>query len=476
MIDSKLIQLLRVLDKKQYRKLRAFSKVNLFNTKEQVSILFDYFAKSSCVPLFDDRRKLRKQLIYQKVFKQKNYSDQKMRTLMSNALKVVRQFIVMEQLQENQDIQHDLLLEFYSKANLKRHFIDELEAYYKWNENLNLLSTTNLYTNFKFSVFESSFMSNQEQLDEQMPFEAVFKALDLYYYAIQLRYACNLQLRQFVQKVVNPLPQIHELYQNVATNDLLFHQPIIRLYYYILSFLIHEDGEKYFKEYINLLKEKAAEMENNHKYEFFNYAFTFAILQINKGLLNYNEPLLELYKDALQMNALYEGQFIPSATFRNIVTHGLRVKAFDWLTIFIDEYHHQLPPEQRNDAYQFNLAKLHFAQKQYDKALELLLQINYVDRHYQIDAKRLLCKIYYEQEAISALEAALDSLYMMMYRDQTLAERTIQNNRNFVLLMRRLVKILPSEKERLQDLLEMVHNTTLLAERRWLLEMIEGEL
>ena len=98
---------------------------------------------------------------------------------------------------------------------------------------------------------------------------------------------------------------------------------------------------------------------------------------------------------ALDMDLLLEKGIMSPWNYKNITAVGLRLEEFGWVQDFLLKFKPHLAPAHRDNAYKYNLAKLHFAKKDYDKVLELLREVEYDDIFYSLDSRSMLLKTYY---------------------------------------------------------------------------------
>jgi hypothetical protein len=86
-------------------------------------------------------------------------------------------------------------------------------------------------------------------------------------------------------------------------------------------------------------------------------------------------------------------------------------------------------------------------------------------------AKLLLAKIYFEQEAIAALENQLDSIQIYLRRKKVLGYH--KNNYNAILrYMRKLLSVNFNDQESLRSLRKMIQEEPVLTEREWMLKQL----
>ena len=137
---------------------------------------------------------------------------------------------------------------------------------------------------------------------------------------------------------------------------------------------------------------------------------------INRGNQAYLLEALNLYKDMAATNLLTTNGKLSQFDYKNVVTTALRVKDFAFAGQFIYDYKNQLQPEERENAFTFNLARLHFYRKEYKQAMRLLQTIEYNDMFYQLDAKTTLLKCYYELGEYALLMSLKDSFVKLLRR------------------------------------------------------------
>ena len=63
---------------------------------------------------------------------------------------------------------------------------------------------------------------------------------------------------------------------------------------------------------------------------------------------------------------------------------------------FIELHLHHLPPNERDNAHTYNSAMLCYYRKQYRQAVKLLQTVEFTDLYYQLDARSILLKVYFE--------------------------------------------------------------------------------
>ncbi|MBC7777384.1 MAG: hypothetical protein H7246_18265, partial [Phycisphaerae bacterium] len=187
---------------------------------------------------------------------------------------------------------------------------------------------------------------------------------------------------------------------------------------------------------------------------------------------DYFREIHEIYKSGLDNHALLPNGMLSPMTYYNIVISGLKVNAFDWVAWFIPHYKNNLDRPHRDSAYSFNMARLHFAQRNYGEALLLLQKANYRDMLTNLSAKTMALKIYYEQGEHEVLQSHLDAMNNYLRRNRVIGYHR-ENYLNLIRTTKRMLA-LPKGKGSAKEILRsQIKTTDPLTERAWFLEMLE---
>jgi hypothetical protein len=121
---------------------------------------------------------------------------------------------------------------------------------------------------------------------------------------------------------------------------------------------------------------------------------------------DYDTELLQLYGEMLT-NKYYQDRntiHLPHELYRNILTHGIRIRNYEWLRSFVRRYSFMVFPGDRENMYHFGNAYLSFYLQNYTEALEHINNIELSFFIYKVDVKNLSMMIYYE---LGDIEGAL---------------------------------------------------------------------
>jgi hypothetical protein len=117
-LETKLLRTLRTLNRKDYSELYRYYHSGFISVPETATELLDHLL--SFKPSFTSPQ-LSKEKVFKKLYPGKSYTDTKMRLVISDALKMVNQYIGISRIVEDPYPFEMLLLEHFSNAEDDEH-------------------------------------------------------------------------------------------------------------------------------------------------------------------------------------------------------------------------------------------------------------------------------------------------------------------------------------------------------------------
>ncbi len=246
--------------------------------------------------------------------------------------------------------------------------------------------------------------------------------LDHYYLIEKLRNGVELLVRSQILQVDYSARLLEAVLHEVGENQATYTASPAVLVYYRLYLLMRDGLEADYQGARQLFQTHATLFTKDEAATIYNYLQNFCIRRINHNEAAYLRRLFELYKDQLQGDLLFEEGYLVEWNYKNIVTVAIRLGELDWTRSFIESYRDRLHPDSAENAYRFNLAVYYHAAEDYAKVLELLTRVEYVDLRYNLGAKALLLRTYYELDEFEALNALVDSFRQYLKRNRLMAD------------------------------------------------------
>ncbi len=457
----------------------AFCHSPYFNKHDQVKDLVSYL--SLIYPQFDPKKCDRKQL-FKKVFGSIPFDYGKLALVFTYTQRCLNHFIAQEQFEGHPKLKDLLLLEGLKDLSQYTAFEKALGKLELEQSNPQSLNAEHYYINYRLAKNADDYyiLLDRRQMDKSL--EKKQLSLDYFYILEKLKDACEAKVREKILKV-NYVPDLlPEVLSYVETSqEQLETAPIILVYYRIYEMLSKVDQVKHYYQAVSYLTTKTDWIEKGDLEQIYIYLMNYCIAKINKGENEFLKEIFELYKAQLDQGLLLEDNELSEWDYKNIVTTAIRLGEMDWVFDFIESYKDRLSHKAKENAYRFNLASFHYAKGNYGEVLGLLTKVEYSDLRYNMGAKALLLRTYYDLGEYDLLHSLTESTRQYLLRNKLLSETRRERYNNLFRLTRKAASLrakkayLPKSKaqQELKKLTKEVKNTPLMGNREWLMEKIE---
>jgi len=196
--------------------------------------------------------------------------------------------------------------------------------------------------------------------------------------------------------------------------------PIIPVYFQ-LYLLVETKEEKHYFSLLSFLTNHQKELDKSELIYIYNILKNYCIQRINANDKRFLSEIFKLYQSELDMDLLLEEGVLLEWHYKNIVTTALRLGEIAWTEVFIEKYKNRLDPAAYENAYRFNKAALCHAKREYHRVLELLQQVEYSDLRYNLGAKALLLRTYYELRETDSLISLSTAFRQFLNRNRLLS-------------------------------------------------------
>lgn len=462
MEKSQLYQVLSALSPIEQKRLLKFVQSPYHNNRKELVTLCELLLNHIKIgaPTRD------KTYLYSKIYPNKKYDDKKMRYALSFLFDLVKNFLAIEQL--NQDsVNKQLLLSEAIKSKglqtqLKKTIFRAgqlLETQPFRHKGFLLYQHTIFYQQLIHNI---KFNTDNNELSQQMS-----DALTAYLIASNLEVACASLTYASLKSASFELDFIQPILDFLEKDQRFLSYPAISIYYNAYLMLTKNQDE-YFDKFYQNIKDAAplfplAELNN-----LFTIAINYCIKQINSVNLRYFKSLFDIYKEGLTNGVLLENGFMRPNTYINIVQTALKLKEYEWVKNFIPNFKNKVEPNLREQAYILNLAIFHNAKKEYQKVMRLLSTASFDETGMEVAARRMLLKIYFELNESEALYSLLDSFKNYIYRHKEIGYHKVPYL-NLIKYTKKRVSLNPKNQVALNKLKSKIENTDQLADKKWLL-------
>ena len=477
MHNHKLIDLIKVLSRKEMTRFREFVHSPYFNKHQGVRKLVSYL--DGIYPKFEDRNCSRS-ILNEKVVEGQKETVNQLAPIFTYTLRLLEQFLVQEQF-KNKTTEHDLLLleELRSRLQLNRYAKILVKAESRSNE---LAYQDSDYYKHQYLLAKEAdaYYLQVKRRWKDHSIQLKQNNLDKFYLAEKLKDACEMHIRSKILKVSYSNRLLDTILLEIQNNEASYSsEPAIYIYYKIYQMISNTDSAYYFEalEIVHQHLDRFAKAESKSIY---NYFQNYCIEQINKGNATFLAEIFKLYQSQLEQELILEEGLLLEWHYKNIVTTGIRLKEMQWVRQFIEDYKDRLKATSPENAYIYNMAVWHQAMQHYDQVLDLLTKVEYLDLRYSLGAKALLLRTYFELEAYESLFSLTDSFRQYLHRNKLMADSKRLGYYNLFKFTKRLAQIKGSldfsKASKVQkDLLKLEMDTAdaIVFNKSWMKEKLE---
>ena len=477
---SKLLRTLRILSPQEVKDLQLYIQSDLFvpdKQRKELDPLFQLLLND----LDKIGDKLEKGSVYEQLFPGEPIIKGKLEKLMSELLKVIHRYLVFCISEETFGVFDEklILARFLRKRKAYDLYAIEMTKLMKTPAEVAMMDREDylLQARIGEETYQLELLNSQKSKDGGLSKSS--RNLDVFYLLSKLKNICfmlsddKFRWPMEISRHIEFLQDAKALYEKYG----LLEVPLVSIYYKLFEMLTEEEQfESAYGELKKIIEEKGNEVPYETLKMLSGLSRNFIIYKYNGGGKHLEAEVFELYKSQLKQGFLYLQTGLLPATFKNIVTMGLRRREYDWTYWFLNEYKDKIEGTAHVlDVYHYNLATYFFRKEEYDNAMKLLSD-QYEDLFYKLSAKRLELKVYYETDS-EILDSKMDAfkLYVFRLSDKKLLARKIKSNNNFINFLRQIrnPKTM-THALRIEKLKNKIQHCRYLSEAEWLLEKLDA--
>lgn len=270
------------------------------------------------------------------------------------------------------------------------------------------------------------------------------------------------------------MPLIDHMIQHIQSDPSSLSSPEIKAYYLAHQILTSKDSDHSFEELNQLILDEKIKVIQDRK-NVLLFAINFCIRKANEGVSEFIQKAFDLYRWGLNNHLLLEDNHISKYTYRNIINHGFGLNELTWVYSFMKEYKKYLPHHDRENTYQYNLARWYFHNKEYDEVLTILRDVDFDDLGYNIDGRRMVAKVYWITNQRQALYSFLDSfkIYLIRHRQQFAHYRAFST---FIKFLKKIISLDVMNSVQKRTLLKKIRSARSFIDQQWMIEVIKESI
>ena len=467
MQETRLIELLKTFSVKEFTRYDEFVRSPYHNKNERLIKFCGWLQKRH--PAFN-AKDLTKEQAFSLLVGEEDYSDQKIRDLISEMYRLARQFLAHEHISRNHLEWESITAKTLGERELFRQVSSILKRVEKDLEK-NKLNEENYF--FLRSRIDSLWLTYHDHVNTANEYKvlensvfprATESATKFYLSNILLNYICLLNLKniygiEFDEKFFEYL--LFHLKDSIRSDE------VLRAFELIMS-MIRDDDATSFNELWQLTRENLDAIPIHLRAEIFTNLENFCLKKARDGQFDYLEKAYQLYKEEVEIGTAYERGNLNPVVFRNIVFFGLNFGDIEFVDGFVQEYGPKLAKQSRANGIAYARSLVLFEKGEFDRCLEEM-QLVKTDTYFtQIDMKQIQLMVYYEKGDPVLMDSQIDSMRHMLNNKELIYGTRRKNMANFVDFVSQIfrVKVDPDKKE-LDKFLTRYNALDSILYRRW---------
>ncbi len=466
--SNKLISLIEALSAEEQREAATFLASPYFNKNEDITNLF-----REIVQQLGKQQNLAKEHIWRKLFSPKPFNDVRFRKFCSDLLKLLEEFLVLHELKQTDYLQKQLYLQAINRLEPQKLVEGVLR---NWEKNMSsfgqdMRESSNKYLQLHLLERQRFDLADYDRRTfDRSNLEDIIDHLDVFYIAEKLKSFNSANSTAFSRYHKYQIRFIPEIIQFIDQHPDYLRYPPVAIHYYNYRMEAQPDQDAFYEAFREKLIEHTVNFRSTELQQLYQTALNYSSRKINAGKTAYLKEYLQVYRHALEREAVFEDGFLDPLQFKNTILIALRDGQFEWTKNYIEVYQHRIAEVHRENAVNYNYATLYFYQKEYDKALDYLRGVEYENITYNLNAKAMLLAIYYEIDEFDALESLFDAISAYLNRHKEIPAHPRKAFRNLVSLTRRLTRAIPGDKKAIEKIKADIRLADPVASQNWLLE------
>lgn len=474
--QSKIIALIQDISVKDRERFYQFVHSPYFNQHDQTKELMDVILEYIDNP----NRQLERKALFKRLFpEEKAYDEQKLHNVMSYLKKLYHRFLAVRFLEMKPFREQLFTLESAFEENQFDLMTNRAKLLEKQMDEHPHHNSDYHFVGYRVSALLGYYSGSYVDRSKTDAFQKMLDHLDRYYIVEKLRNCCHMTANMMLFNTNYDLGLLEEVLEYVENNIERFEQDTtILLYYTVLLTMRDESNPLHYERLKDMLTNNIDKLTPDEAYELYNFANNYCIRQIQQGNSLYQRELFNLYKQGLKADLLLTNGLISEWDYKNITTLGSNLKEFEWTEQFLQDYKDKLLASRRENAYNYNLANLYYNKKMFDKALEVLRDVQFTDVFYHLNTTFLQLRIYYDQRDTEAFMGLIETFRIYVIRNRKLTTAEKKGYTNLLRLAKNLAQLKHNAStftkkaygEKMLALRKKIEETPNVINKQWLLE------
>ncbi len=480
MLPSNTVEILKNLNKSDFKKLGDFLKSPYFNSKETIYLLFKEIEKQS--PEFEKERFEYKR-IYKKIYGGE-YKEQTIKNLYSEFGGLLRKFIAHERLEQNENE--------YSFAVING--LSDKKCYEQSNKFIEQKKNKDAGTMIPHGYyFLNNFVADSKWIKNILAMDKI--SIDDYHYGVNSLLDNLISLftvtlffyarEDFLVLKAHNVKKNFDVYKTsflesfnaekfFSKHNNTHEISILKIRYLAYKYVVSEMCENEYKEFEKLITDNIDNFPSEFKIECWgNLVVTLILKLIPKDKKYYNNAFkISKYFDNL--NLFNESsEKIAISLYRDVFGVALMVKEFDWAQKFIERYSVFLEEGSKENEKNYSLGRLLFQQKKYEESIEYLSKVKFHQVYEKINVRFYYLMNYIELKSYQSAISMLNSIRQFYLESKEIPEMFAVLIENSLKFFREIIRVEENNKKLDYSVLKEAQNAGRYYQKQYILEKME---
>jgi len=485
MKKSKVILLLKTFTKDEISKFDDFLKSPYFN--KNTTLVRFYSELKKLYPDFPDSKVL-KENVYYKVFPGKHYSEQVIKNLSSEMLKLIKIFFELELIGEDRYERKINLLKQLVRRKADQVYLSELKGFENELNNRSDISERKFH--YLFLLEELKIAYHLERNEQPKVFDKVMKTgehLILYFHLHFIKTISNLNINKQTFSIKYDINLPEEYFDNTYYDKIIEYMKVnnisyselFEMYYLRVKCNTPPYDEVHYYKFKELLLKNHDLLDRVETYGLFIALEAYCLKKLMSGDLKFSYELFEIFRIEIEKDfyKFSDSSPVTFMKFRNTYLIALRLHEFEWFEKFMNDYKNDIIESDRNTVMKIAYAYYSFEKGEFGNILKLIADLNPPQLFLKMDIKNLTLIAHYELNYIDSVLSQIDSFKHFLSGNSSAFESMRVSNSRFLNALNSL--ILHKEKDQKIALEKLREDLKpFIGERRimWLIEKIGDSL
>ncbi|MBS1514242.1 MAG: hypothetical protein JSS63_04395 [Bacteroidetes bacterium] len=482
MLPANTVEILKTFSKNDIKNFGDFISSPYHNSNKILIQLYKELLKFH--PEYSDK-KLSYELIYQKLYPKKKFSDRTIKNRLTEFSQELRNFLAYERLKKNENDYYKLLMLELQK---RKCFSLSNKAILMNKKKLGGLKISPDYFMHK-QILEETFHYNTLQLSEEgmyerMEFssrkaEPVIAHFFSTFFVLLSEHITHNEITTFrnkendilfeFAKSINPEGFIKFLEKNKSK-----YLPYIKAYFLTYKIKITNEPLQVYKELKSLFLKHATDFDATDAYMLWAVLCETLYLKLIPADLSFKREVFELNDYFLKLGVYPnedEEYFVPQV-FENVFAAAVIEREFEWSENFINKYGPTLHPNVRQNQINYCLGVLNFKTKKYEKSLEHLSKVEQCDINMKINLRFYTLVNYIEMKHYESALSLIDSMQHFSSANEKIPKYLLAHMKDSIKIFRKIILSLAGVKILDYSILAEAQNTKRFFQKAFALEKI----